>query len=140
MKLGFVDEIEIHGSRPRQRKYQPSLQEPKEKAQEEERGRRKLALWRWREKVNLSPIGFVSTIHKRFHGKIKIEIVEGREHFWFWRCEKADKIVTKTENGCDCWAEGCLNRLVRVLGFFLGKFRFVAFSKTCFIFSRVSDE
>lgn len=45
MKLGFVDEIEIHGSRPRQRKYQPSLQEPKEKAEEEERGRRKLALW-----------------------------------------------------------------------------------------------
>ncbi|XP_048608188.1 protein C2-DOMAIN ABA-RELATED 9-like [Brassica napus] len=45
MKLGLVDETEIHGSRPRQRKYQPSLQEPKEKAEEEERGRRKLALW-----------------------------------------------------------------------------------------------
>ncbi|CAA7022428.1 unnamed protein product [Microthlaspi erraticum] len=85
---------DFHGSRPRQRKYQPSLQEPKAKTEEAERGRKKLALWIGRESENLPPIGLISTIHKRFQIKgrrIEIEIGKGEEAVWFFGICESEK-------------------------------------------------
>ncbi|CAG7903664.1 unnamed protein product [Brassica rapa] len=77
---------------PKQRKYQPSLQEPKAKTEDAER---RLALSMGRESVELPPVGFVSTIHKRFHReRFKIENGEERRRFWFSRSRG-------TENECD---------------------------------------
>ncbi|KAL0700762.1 hypothetical protein Bca4012_056884 [Brassica carinata] len=69
---------------PKQRKYQPSLQEPKAKTEDAERGSKRLALSIGRESVELPQIGFVSTIHKRFHREIKDRRIEqGISTFWF---------------------------------------------------------
>ncbi|KAG2322345.1 hypothetical protein Bca52824_015558 [Brassica carinata] len=77
---------------PKQLKYQPSLQEPKAKTEDAERGSKRLALSIGRESVELPQIGFVSTIHKRFHREIKDRRIEqGISTFGFAKAEKKNE-------------------------------------------------
>ncbi|CAH8297486.1 unnamed protein product [Eruca vesicaria subsp. sativa] len=84
---------------PKQRKYQPSLQEPKAKTEEAERGSKRLALSIGRESVDLLPSRFVSTIHKRFHREIKDRNRARKEQFWFRETEEGEdmNVIVRAE-------------------------------------------
>ena len=81
MRIGSEYEV-IQGSRPRQRQYQPSLQEPKAKRKAATAGRTALALDGKRERMK-SLLLKVSTIHNKIENPDSIfKIEEQNESNW----------------------------------------------------------